>query len=118
MKEEKPGHIKEWIFPFMFVLCAGWAIWHMPAYILDLWPHDDSSSLTVQMSEMHSRKDVTPNLPGLFGVADIIDWIALLILPVIFYFGAKTIVLAKMEFPHYSRIDKICLLYTSPSPRD
>ncbi len=111
MKDEKPGNIKEWIIPFLFVFCAGWAIWHAPAFILDLWPHDASkSSLTIQMSEMHSRKDVTPNLPGLFGgVADIVDWAALLLLPIIFYFGTKTLVLAQMEFEDHSRIDKIAM---------
>lgn len=110
MREEKPGNIKEWVIPFMFVFCAGWAIWHTPAYILDLWPHDDTTSLTVQMSEMHKRKDVTPDLPGLFGgVADIVDWAALLLLPIIFYFGTKTLVPARMEFEQFSRIDKIAM---------
>jgi TRAP-type C4-dicarboxylate transport system permease small subunit len=109
MKEQKPGNLKEWIIPFLFVFCAGWAIWHMPAYILDLWPHDDTTSLTVQMTEMHKRKDVTPNLSGLFGVADIVDWAALLLLPVIFFFGVKTLVPAQMEFEHFSRIDKIAM---------
>jgi len=109
MKEQKPGNLKEWIIPFLFVFCAGWAIWHMPAYILDLWPHDDTTSLTVQMTEMHKRKDVTPNLPGVFGVADIVDWAALLLLPIIFFFGVKTLVPAQMEFEHYSRIDKIAM---------
>ncbi len=110
MKEEKSGNVKEWIIPFLFVFCAGWAIWHMPAYILDLWPHDDTTSLTVQMSEMHKRKDVLPDLPGLFGgVADIVDWAALLLLPIIFYFGARTLVLAPMEFEHFSRVDRIAM---------
>ena len=110
MKEEKSGNIKEWIIPFLFVLCAGWTIWHIPAYIIDLWPHDDTSSLTEQMMQMHLRKDVLPDLPGLFGgVADIVDWTALLLLPVIFYIGARTVVLAPMEFVHYSRIDRIAM---------
>ncbi len=109
MKEQKPGNIKEWVIPFLFVFCAGWAIWHAPAFILDLWPHDDTTSLTVQMTEMHKRKDVTPNLPGVFGVADIVDWAALLLLPIIFFFGVKTLVPAQMEFEHYSRIDKIAM---------
>ncbi len=110
MKEEKPGNIKEWIIPFLFVLCAGWAIWHTPAYILDFWPHDDNASLTTQMTEMHKRKDVTPNLPGLFGGnSDIIDLAALLLLPFIFIAGVKTIVPAAMEFEQFSRIDKIAM---------
>lgn len=111
MKEEKAGGgLTEWVIPFLFVFCAGWAIWHTPAYILDLWPHDDTSSLTVQMSEMHKRKDVLPDLPGLFGgVADIVDWAALLLLPVIFYFGVRTLVLAPMEFAQHSRVDRIAM---------
>jgi TRAP-type C4-dicarboxylate transport system permease small subunit len=109
MREQKPGNIKEWIIPFLFVFCAGWAIWHAPAYILDLWPHDENTSLTIQITEIHKRKDITPNLPGLFGVADIIDWAALFSLPFIFYFGVKSLVPAQMEFPHYSRIDKIAM---------
>lgn len=110
MTKEKSGGIKEWVIPFLFVFCAGWAIWHTPAYILDFWPHDDSSSLTVQISEMHKRKDVTPNLPGLFGgMADAIDYAALLLLPFIFYLGAKTVVPGQMEFPHFSRVDKIAM---------
>lgn len=111
MKEQKPGNIKEWIIPFLFVLCAGWCIWHAPAFILDFWPHDENAnSLTIQMSEMHKRKDVTPNLPGLFGgIADIVDWVALLLLPIIFIIGTRTLVPAQMEFEHYSRIDKIAM---------
>ncbi len=109
MKEQKPGNIKEWIFPFLFVFCAGWAIWHAPAYILDLWPHDDTTSLTVQITEIHKRKDVTPNLPGVFGVADVVDWAALILMPFIFYFGVKSLVPAQMEFQLYSRIDKIAM---------
>ncbi len=110
MKEQKPGNIKEWVVPFLFVLCAGWAIWHMPAYIVDFWPHDESSSLTLQMTEMHKRKDVAPNLPGVFGgMMDIIDLIAVLLLPFIFYVGVKTLVPAKMEFQLYSRVDKIAM---------
>ncbi len=109
MSTDKTGGIKEWVIPFAFVFCAGWAIWHAPAYILDLWPHDEGTSLTVQMSEMHKKKDVTPNMPGLFGVADIGDWVALLLLPFLGYLGAKSVVPAQMEFPHYSRVDKIAM---------
>jgi len=110
MKEQKSGNIKEWVIPFLFVFCAGWAIWHTPAYIVDFWPHDDSSSLTLQMTEMHKRKDVTPNLSGVFGgMTDIVDLLALLLLPIIFIAGVKTIVPAQMEFQLYSRIDKIAM---------
>jgi len=97
MKQEKSGNIKEWVIPFLFVLCAGWSIWHAPAFIVDLWPHDETSSLNVQITELHKRKDVTPDLPGLFGgLADVIDWVAILLLPLIFIMGTRTVVLAML----------------------
>ena len=89
----KSGGLKEWLIPFLFVLCAGWAIWHGPAYLVDFWGYEEGSNLFNHMNEMHHRKDVTPNLPGLFGgIADIMDWAALLLLPIIFYFGTRNVV--------------------------
>lgn len=106
----KSGGLKEWLIPFLFVLCAGWAIWHGPAYLVDFWGYEEGSNLFNHMNEMHHRKDVTPNLSGLFGgVADIIDWAALLLLPIIFYFGTRNVVLAQMEFAHFSRVDRIAM---------
>lgn len=62
------------------------------------------------MSELHQRKDVTPGLPGLFGgYADPIDWTALVLLPVIFVFGAGTVRCAHMEYQHWRPIDRIAL---------
>ena len=106
----KSGGLKEWLIPFLFVLCAGWAIWHAPAYLIDLWTYEEGSNLSNHINEMHHRKDVSPNLSGLFGgVADIIDWAALLLLPIIFYFGTRNVVLAQMEFAHFSRVDRIAM---------
>ena len=106
----KSGGLKEWLIPFLFVLCAGWAIWHGPAYLVDFWGYEEGSNLFNHMNEMHHRKDVTPNLSGLFGgVADIIDLAALLLLPIIFYFGTRNVVLAQMEFAHFSRVDRIAM---------
>jgi TRAP-type mannitol/chloroaromatic compound transport system permease small subunit len=106
----KSGGLKEWLIPFLFVLCAGWAIWHAPAYLIDFWSYEEGSNLSNHINEMHHRKDVSPNLSGLFGgVADIIDWAALLLLPIIFYFGTRNVVLAQMEFAHFSRVDRIAM---------
>ena len=106
----KSGGLREWITPFLFVLCAGWAIWHTPAYLLDFWQYEEGSNLANHIAEMHQRKDVSPNLPGLFGgFADIIDWAALLLLPIIFYIGTRTVVLAQMEFALFSRIDRFAM---------
>jgi len=72
--QDKSGSLLEWLIPFAFIFCAGWAIWHTPAYILDFIPHENES-LVLQMTDLHQRKDVTPNLPGLFGgLADAHRW--------------------------------------------
>lgn len=107
--QDESGSIREWLIPFAFFVCAGWTIWHAPAFILDFIPHD-SASLLDQMSELHLRKDVTPGLPGLFGgYADPIDWAALILLPIIFVIGARTVRCAHMEYPHWRPIDRIAL---------
>ena len=97
MKEES-GSLVEWLIPFAFVICSGWAIWHTPAYILDFIP-PGNPSLVDQMSELHLRKDVTPEMPGLFGgYADPIDWAALVLIPIIFICGVRTVRCAHMEY--------------------
>ncbi len=107
--EEQTGSLREWLIPFAFVFCAGWAVWHTPAYILDFLP-PENPSLFDQMSELHLRKDVTPGLSGLFGgKADIIDWAVLFLMPIIFYIGTRTVRVAHMEFQHWRPIDRIAL---------
>ncbi len=109
MEDHKTGSLWEWIVPFSFVVTASWAIWHLPAYILTFAPHSDESKLA-QVTAIHNVKDVTPNLPGLFGgVADIIDWIALILLPVLAYIGIRGIKVAQMEFQHWRRIDRFSI---------
>lgn len=107
--EEQTGGFWEWVIPFCFVVCASWAIWHIPAYILTIAPHD-SESLRAQVTAIHQSKDVTPNLPGLFGgVADIVDWVALALIPVFFVIGMFTIKVAKMEFQDWRPIDRVAI---------
>lgn len=108
MRDES-GSLREWLIPFAFFICAGWTIWHAPAFILDFIP-PESASLVDQMSELHKRKDVTPGLPGLFGgYADLIDWAALILMPVLFVVGALTVRCAHMEYQHWRPIDRIAL---------
>lgn len=108
MKDES-GTFWEWIIPFAFFVCAGWAVWHAPAYILDFIP-PENPSLFDQMSELHQRKDVTPNLPGLFGgFADPLDWAALILLPIVLVVGALTVRVAPMEFQQWRPIDRIAI---------
>ena len=109
MDKEQTGGIWEWIVPFAFLVCAGWSVWHAPAFILDLLPQQDPG-LFDQMSELHRRKDVSPGLPGLFGgFADIIDWAALILLPVIFVIGARGVRVAHMEYQDWRPIDQVAL---------
>lgn len=108
MKDES-GSFFEWLIPFAFVVCAGWATWHTPAYILDFIP-PESESLLQQMGELHYRKDVTPNMPGLFGgFADALDWAALVLVPLLLIVGMRTIRCAGMEYEYWRPIDRFAL---------
>ena len=108
MKDET-GSLIEWLFPAAFFACAGWAVWHAPAYILDFIP-PENPSLYDQISELHQRKDAAPGLDGLFGgFADPLDWAALILLPVLIVLGARTVRVAPMEFQNWRRVDRVAL---------
>ena len=105
----KTGSLGEWLVPAAFVVCVGWAIWHTPAYILDFIP-PDNPSLVDQMSALHLRKDVTPGMAGLFGgIADAIDWAALILIPILLALGVRGVRVAEMEFQHWRPIDRVAL---------
>ncbi len=107
--DQKTGTLWEWLIPFGFVVCFGWVIWHTPALILDFLP-SENPSLVDQMSALHQRKDVTPDLPGLFGgYADAIDWTALLLIPVLTIIGVRGVRVADMEFQEWRPIDRFAL---------
>lgn len=109
MKEQKSGGLREWVIPVAFAVCAGWVIWHGPAYILDFFPHANES-MTAQITELHERKDVSPGLSGMFGgIMDIIDWAALLLLPILLVVGMRSVVHAQMEYPDYTKFDYFAL---------
>jgi len=108
-RKEQYRHLVEWLVPTCFILCGGWVIWHMPAFILDFIPPADES-LYGQIHELHTRKDISYGLPGLFGgLADVIDWLALIILPVVFVIGICTIRVAQMEFQEFRAFDRIAI---------
>ena len=107
----KVGGFWEWAIPAGFVICSGWAIWHIPNYILDFLPPENPSLLD-QMSALAKRKDVTPEMSGLFGgFADILDWSALLLLPILFVIGMFSVRHAPMEFPHWRPVDRVALFF-------
>jgi len=103
------GGLREWLLPLAFVVCAGWTIWHMPAFILDLLPPADPG-LVDQITELHQRKDVLA-LPPVLTHTDFMDWLAVLLMPVIFFYGAATVKCAPMEYPHWRAIDRIALMF-------
>lgn len=107
--QDESGSIREWVIPFAFVVCSGWATWHTPAYILDFIPPSNPSMFD-QISALHLRKDITPEMSGLLGgFADPIDWAALILIPIIFIFGIRTVRCAHMEYEHWRPIDRIAL---------
>lgn len=107
--DDETGGLWEWVVPFAFLVCMGWVVWHMPAFILDFIP-PTSESLYGQIAELHQRKDVTPNMGGLFGgIADAFDWAALILVPVIFVLGMRTVKVAKMEFQNWKQVDRAAL---------
>ena len=105
MQETKINH-KEWYIPVAFILCSGWLCWHFPFFTLDFLTPEDPSLLD-QLSAQMMRNDVTPNLPGLFGgYADIVDWAALIGMPVLFILGIMTVERARMETELWRPVDR------------
>lgn len=107
--EISTGRFFEWAYPFLFFVCAAWAVWHTPNYVLDFIP-PKSQSLVDQMSQLAIRKDVTPGFSGLFGgFTDFLDWLALLMLPVFAVLGTMTVRCAVMEFEDWSPVDRVAI---------
>ena len=109
MSTGKSGGLAEWLYPALFLICAGWTVWHIPAFTLDLYP-PENESLFGQIEELHLRREVIKDLPGVLGpYANPIDWIALLGLPLFFVLGARSVVIAPMEFQDYRPWDRAAL---------
>jgi TRAP-type mannitol/chloroaromatic compound transport system permease small subunit len=109
MDEAETGGLLEWIIPLAFIVCMGWVIWHMPSFILDFLP-PTSESLYGQIESHQQRKDVTPNLPAVVGGhIDIIDLLTLIALPILFFFGMRTVKIATMEFQDRRAIDRVAI---------
>ncbi|MBY5933694.1 TRAP transporter small permease [Tateyamaria omphalii] len=99
----------EWIVPLAFIFCAGWIVWHMPAFTLDFFPPEDPSQFD-KLSALFRRNDVTPGLGGLFGgFADIVDWLAALGILVFGYLGVRTVQRAGMEFESWRAADRLAV---------
>ncbi len=102
MQHEKHGTAVEWLVPLGFIFCAGWLIWHMPAFILDWGGHAD------QLAALYGRIDVTPNVPIVMGThIDIIDLFALICMPIFVVLGVLTVRRAPMEFESWGPLDRL-----------
>ena len=108
MQETKINH-KEWYVPIAFILCFGWLAWHFPFFTLDFLTPEDPSLLE-QLSAQMMRNDITPNLPGLFGgYTDIVDWTALIAMPILFIIGVLTVERARMETESWRPLDRVAV---------
>lgn len=109
MDHPKSGSLIEWLVPLGFILCAGWLVWHLPAFTLDWNPPEDPSQFD-KLSALFQRNDVAPGMGGLFGgFADIFDWLALIGMPVFAILGIATVRRAPMEFEKWGTADKLAV---------
>lgn len=105
----RSGTLIEWLVPLAFILCAGWVVWHLPAFTLDLFPPQDPSAFD-KLSALFKANDVSSGLSGLFGgFADIIDWLALIGIPLTAYIGVRTVRRAGMEFESWKPADRLAV---------
>ncbi|WP_299031558.1 TRAP transporter small permease subunit [uncultured Sulfitobacter sp.] len=106
---QNSGGIVEWVIPMAFVGTMSWLIWHLPAFMLDWIPYT-SESLRGQVEAIYLRADVTPNMAGIFGGhIDFLDMAALILSPVLAFFGARSVQPAAMEYDGASTVDRIAL---------
>lgn len=104
-KSTKPS---EWLVPILFILCAGWLAWHLPAFTLDFFPPDESQ--VDNLRGLHHRNDVTPGMAGPFGgEADWVDYLAAIGLPVFLFIGMRTVRRAPMEFESWRAADRVAV---------
>lgn len=104
---EPSGSLVEWLVPLAFIICGGWVVWHIPAFTLD-WNPPTDQSVYDQLSDRYRKNDVTPGMGGLFGgFADIIDWVALIGIPIFAFLGVRTVKRAPMEFESWRAADRL-----------
>lgn len=64
----------------------------------------------MQVSELHTRKEVLQDMSGLFGgFANVVDYIALVCMPIFAFLGARAVVVAPMEFEQWRPWDRFAL---------
>ena len=80
----------QWIFPLLFIGCAGWTIWHGATYIMAFGGYTDA-------------------LANKYRQINFIDYATLAGIPIFFVIGTLTVKRAPMEIEYYSSIDRIAM---------
>ncbi|WP_308915024.1 TRAP transporter small permease [Jannaschia sp. LMIT008] len=81
----------EWIVPLLFILVFGWVVWNGPAYLITL-PGDERTEAALLRR---------------YGSPQVLDWIALVVAPLIFAWGVATVRRASMEWEDFSVGDRL-----------
>ena len=80
----------QWIFPLLFIVCAGWIIWHGATYIMAFGGYTDA-------------------LAARYRQINLLDYLALIGLPIFFILGILTVKRAQMEMEDYTSLDQIAM---------
>ena len=80
----------QWIFPLLFIGCAGWIIWHGATYIMAFGGYTDA-------------------LAARYRQINLLDYLALIGLPIFFILGILTVTRAQMELEDYTSLDQIAM---------
>ena len=88
-----------------FFFCCAWVVWQLPAFILD-WLPPENPSLLGQIEAIFERYDIVP-MSGLFGGwIDIFDMGALVLIPILFVLGVRTVRRSHIEHENWLSVDK------------
>ena len=85
---EKTVRSIEWLVPLAFILCAGWVIWHGPAYIMAFGGFTDA-------------------LAARYPAITVVDYLALIALPGLLILGIATVRRSHAEFEDWSVFDRL-----------
>lgn len=88
--EHRTHSVLEWLVPLAFIVSAGWVIWNGPGYIM-------AFGWGTQLEALAAR----------YPAADMLDWIALVALPVLLVLGTMTVRRAPMEFVDWGVFDRL-----------
>ena len=80
----------QWIFPLLFIGCAGWIIWHGATYIMAFGGYTDA-------------------LAARYRQINFLDYLALIGLPIFFIIGILTVKRAQMEIEDFTSLDQIAM---------